>query len=176
MVPRESDWYSMTMPSKDTGFEGRVFAIYIGACKAMALHAVDAVEAVPGKGIVGDRYFLQQGTFTKPGSPDREVTLIELEAIEALERECQIKLEPSQARRNLVTRGVPLNHLVGREFHVGDVLLRGLRLCEPCGHLEGLTVKGIKEGLCHRGGLRAQILRGGLVRTGDAIRPHQPKE
>ena len=90
-------------------------------------------------------------------------------ALEALAHECAIKLDPGQARRNLVTRGVPLNHLVGKEFQVGGVVLRGLRLCEPCGHLEGLTIKGVKDGLCHRGGLRAQIVRGGVVKTGDAI-------
>ncbi|HMC90102.1 MAG TPA: MOSC domain-containing protein, partial [Gemmataceae bacterium] len=67
--------------------------------------------------------------------------------------------------------GVPLNHLVGKEFQIGEVILRGLRLCEPCGHLEALTVQGVKDGLCHRGGLRAQILHGGLVKVGDPISP-----
>lgn len=152
-------------------FEGRLLAIYVGSRKGTDLQSVEEAEAVPGSGLLGDRYFLQQGTFSKPGSPDREVTLIEIEAIEALERECRITLQPGQARRNLVTRGVPLNHLVGREFNVGEVVLRGLRLCEPCAHLEGLTVNGIRDGLCHRGGLRAQILRGGRVRTGSSIRP-----
>src|SRR5262249_11209361 len=137
---------------------------------------VPEVQALAGQGLAGDRYCLQQGTFSKPGSPDREVTLIEIEAIEALSRETQIVLEPGKARRNLVTRGVPLNHLVGREFTVGQVLLRGLRLCEPCGHLESLTVKGIKDGLCHRGGLRSQILQGGVLRTGDSIRPKDQAE
>ncbi len=154
-------------------FEGRLLSIYIGGRKGAALQRVEDVQALPGSGLAGDRYFLQQGTFSKPGSPDREVTLIEMEAIEAVAQECQITLEPGQARRNLVTRGVPLNHLVGREFSIGEVVLLGLRLCEPCGHLEALTVKGIKDGLCHRGGLRAQIIRGGVVRTGDFIRPHQ---
>jgi MOSC domain-containing protein YiiM len=84
-------------------------------------------------------------------------------------RETEITMEPGQARRNLVTRGVPLNHLVGKEFSVGAVVLRGIRLCEPCGHLEALTIKGVKEGLCHRGGLRAQILHGGVLKTGDRI-------
>jgi MOSC domain-containing protein YiiM len=152
-------------------FEGRLLAIYIGSRKGEALEPAEEAQAVPGKGLAGDRYFLQQGTFSKPGSPDREVTLIEIEAIEALAQECQITLEAGQARRNLVTRGVPLNHLVGRQFRIGDVVLRGLRLCEPCGHLEALTAKGIQDGLRHRGGLRAQIIHGGLVRTGDAIRP-----
>ena len=85
--------------------------------------------------------------------------------------EYEITLEPAQARRNLVTRGVPLNHLIGREFAVGDVVLRGLRLCEPCGHLEKLTIKGIEKSLRHRGGLRAQVVQGGVLRSGDTITP-----
>src|SRR5438128_6720391 len=104
-------------------FQGGVGAIFIGK-KNANLHAVGEVEAVPGRGLVGDRYFLKEGTYsTKPG-PDREVTLIEIEAIEALGRECTIVLAPGQARRNLVTRRVPLNHLVGCEFSVGEVVLR----------------------------------------------------
>lgn len=162
----------MSMQRNTAGFEGWLLAIYIGDRKGETLQRVDEAEAVPGKGLAGDRYFVQQGTFSQPAGPDREVTLIEMEAMEALARECQIEMEPGQARRNFVTRGVPLNHLVGREFRIGEVVLRGLRLCEPCGHLESLTVKGIQGGLCHRGGLRAQILRGGLVRTGDSIRAH----
>jgi MOSC domain-containing protein YiiM len=151
-------------------FQGQLAAIYIGPRKRADLQRVEQVEAVPGSGLVGDRYGLQQGTFSKPNHPDREVTLIESEAIEALARECDLALEPGQARRNLVTRGVPLNHLVGQEFRVGEVLLRGIRLCEPCGHLESLTVKGVKDGLCHRGGLRAQVVQGGVLRIGDVIR------
>jgi MOSC domain-containing protein YiiM len=152
-------------------FEGRLESIYIGQVKQADLQSMPHAEAVPGRGLRGDRYYLQQGTFSKPGQPDREVTLVEIEAIEALERECKLTLAAGQARRNLVTRGVPLNHLVGHEFQVGEVLLRGIRLCEPCGHLESLTVKDVKDGLCHRGGLRAQILRGGILRAGDVVRP-----
>jgi MOSC domain-containing protein YiiM len=153
-------------------FEGRLLAIYVHGRKCADLERVEETEAVPGSGLVGDRYYFQQGTFSKPDSPDREVTLVEMESIEALAQERRIALEPGQVRRNLVTRGVPLNHLVDREFSIGDVVLRGIRLCEPCDHLEKLTVKGIKEGLCHRAGLRAQIVRGGMVRTGESIRPH----
>jgi MOSC domain-containing protein YiiM len=150
-------------------FEGRLDSIWITDRKATPLHSVDQAEAVAGHGLVADRYHRQEGTFSKP-SPDREITLIEREALEALGRDCQIALEPGQARRNLVTRGVPLNHLVGREFLVGDVLLRGIRLCEPCGHLERLTVLGVEKGLLHRGGLRAQIVRGGTLKCGDVVR------
>jgi MOSC domain-containing protein YiiM len=151
-------------------FQGQLVAICIAHRKAAPLECVDQVEAVAGRGLVGDRYFLGEGTFSKPLA-DREVTLIESEALEALDHDCKVKLAPAQARRNLVTYGVPLNHLVGQEFLVGDVLLRGLRLCEPCGHLEKLTAAGVEDGLVHRGGLRAQILRGGVLRRGDAIRP-----
>ena len=152
-------------------FEGQLESIYIGQSKRADLQPMSEAEAIPGGGLRGDRYYLQQGTFSKPGHPDREVTLIEIEAIEALERECKLTLQAWQARRNLVTRGVPLNHLVGQEFQVGEVILRGIRLCEPCDHLESLTVKGVIDGLCHRGGLRAQIIRGGTIRPGDVIRP-----
>jgi len=152
-------------------FQGRLEGIYLTERKAEELRSVAEVEAVAGRGIRGDRYFQQQGTFTKPDSPDREVTLIEIEALEAMARETEITLRPGQARRNLVTRGVPPNHLVGREFLVGEALLRGIRLCEPCGHLEKLTAKGVQNGLCHRGGLRAQVLKSGTLHADDAIRP-----
>jgi len=152
-------------------FQGRLEGIYIGARKANELELVDRVQALSGQGLEGDRYCRNEGTFSKPGHPDREVTLIESEALESLAREEGLTLRPGQARRNLVTRDVPLNHLVGREFLVGEVVLEGLRLCEPCGHLEGLTQKGVQKGLCHRGGLRARIVRGGTLRAGDAIVP-----
>jgi MOSC domain-containing protein YiiM len=159
----------MTHPIS-VSFHGHLAAIYIGEHKGEPLHAVERVGAIPGHGLIGDRYCRHEGTFSKPGSPDREVTLIEGEALEAMASEVDIRLESHQARRNLLTHGVPLNHLVGKEFQVGEVVLKGIRLCEPCGHLESLTVKGVQEGLCHRGGLRAQIIRGGVLRAGDAIR------
>jgi len=97
------------------------------------------------------------------------VTLIEAEAIEALARETGIVLEPGASRRNIVTRSVPLNDLVGVRFRVGEVLLEGTRFCEPCGHLERLTRKGVMAGLLHRGGLRTVIVEGGTLRVGDPI-------
>src|SRR2546425_745966 len=88
-------------------------------------------------------------------------------------RDNELAIAPGEARRNVVTRGAPLNHLVGREFLVGGVRLRGIRLCEPCSHLEGLTRRGVLAGLIHRGGLRAQILVGGGIRVGDLFIPTQ---
>jgi MOSC domain-containing protein YiiM len=152
-------------------FQGELVGIFLVEHKADDLQPVDRIEAIPGRGLVGDRYFLQQGSFSNKPGPDREVTLIEMEALDALYRECDIRLQPSQARRNLVTRGVPLNHLVGKDFTVGTVVLHGIRLCEPCGHLEKLTYSGVNKGLCHRGGLRANIVEGGILRPGDRIQP-----
>ncbi len=134
------------------------------------MKSVSAVRAVAGRGLEGDRYFLGVGTKSSKPGPDREVTLIEIEAIEALERDYGVKLNPGDARRNIVTRGVALNHLVGREFRVGEAVLKGIRLCEPCQHLANLTgQEKVLAGLVHRGGLRAQIMKDGIIRVGDQI-------
>ena len=133
------------------------------------MRSVDEVRAVPGKGLEGDRYFTGAGSFSKP-QPDRELTLIEAEAIEALRAEFQVEYDFRASRRNLVTRGVPLNHLVGKEFWIGDIKARGLRLCEPCAHLQRLSHPKVLPGLVHRGGLRAQILTEGTIRVGQTIK------
>ncbi len=150
-------------------WKGTLVSIHIAPEATVSPQSVTEARAVAGKGLEGDRYFTGRGTWsTHPGS-GREVTLVESEAIEALERESNIKLAPADPRRNLVTRGVPLNHLVGREFRVGEVRLRGIRLCEPCKHLEGLTKPGTKDALMHRAGLRTEIVREGILRVGDPI-------
>ncbi len=150
-------------------FEGKVISINIAAEAAAPMQSVTEVLAVPGKGLEGDRYFDHKGTFSKP-QPDRELTLIEAEAIEAMKHELSVDYGLSDSRRNVVTRGVPLNHLVGKEFWIGDVKARGLRLCEPCGHLQKLSHEKVLPGLVHRGGLRAQILSEGMIRVGEAVR------
>jgi MOSC domain-containing protein YiiM len=151
-------------------FEGQLIGIFVTQRPGSDLQALARVEAVAGRGLVGDRYFQKQGTFSDKDGPDREVTLIEAEALHGMAREYEITLQPGQTRRNLLTRGVPLNHLVGHEFTIGPVVLRGIRLCEPCSHLEKLTCNGVQKGLVHRGGLRAQILAGGTLEVGAAIR------
>lgn len=149
-------------------WSGTVDSVHIASAAKAPMQAVDQVEAIPGAGLKGDRYLLKQGTFYKP-EPDFELTLIEVEAIEAIKREYKLDLAAGEARRNVVTRGVPLNHLVGREFLVGNVKVRGIRLCEPCSHLEALTGLPVIKGLRHRGGLRAQILTQGVIRVGDPV-------
>jgi MOSC domain-containing protein YiiM len=97
------------------------------------------------------------------------VTLIESEALEALKRDYGVDIDRAQARRNIVTRAVALNHLVGREFTVGEARLYGTRLCDPCAHLESLSARGARRGLVHRGGLRAEVVSGGMIRVGDPV-------
>jgi MOSC domain-containing protein YiiM len=150
-------------------FRGEVVSIYIASKAAAPVEERQSVEAIAGRGLEGDRYFGATGYWSKDPGVSREVTLIEIESIEALQREKNITIAPGDARRNIVTRGVPLNHLVGREFQVGAVRLRGTRLCEPCDHLQGLTTQGVLAGLIHRGGLRADIVSGGTIRAGDPI-------
>ena len=149
-------------------WSGTVDSIHISAAAKAPMQAVDQAQAIPGVGLEGDRYALRVGTFYKP-EPDFELTLIEAEAIEAIRREYKIELVAGDARRNVVTRDVALNHLVGREFMIGAVKIRGIRLCEPCSHLESVTGLPVIKGLRHRGGLRAQILTQGMIRVGDAV-------
>src|SRR5215468_10666662 len=149
---------------------GTVESIHIASAAKGPMQSVPEVEAIPGVGLDGDRYALKLGTFYKP-EPDYELTLIEAEAIEALRRDYDVELAPGESRRNIVTRGVSLNHLVGKEFRIGTVLVRGIRLCEPCEHLQKVTGKELIKGLRHRGGLRAQILTEGIIHVADAISP-----
>jgi MOSC domain-containing protein YiiM len=149
-------------------WSGKVESIHIASAAKAPTHRVEQAQAIPGVGLEGDRYALKLGTFFKP-EPDFELTLIEAEALEALKREYEIELAPGEARRNLVTRGVALNHLVGKEFRIGEVRIRGIRLCEPCSHLQALVGRPVIKGLLHRGGLRAQILSAGKIDVGDVV-------
>ena len=134
---------------------------------------VETIEAVASEGLRGDRYGAGVGAAQFKGrrSPEKEVTLIASEAIEAANDEFNYKIAHLDTRRNLLTEGVPLNDLVGKTFRVGPVVLKGLELCEPCGYLEKRTFVGIKAALKHRGGLRCCIVEGGEIRVGDTVRP-----
>jgi MOSC domain-containing protein YiiM len=148
-------------------FEGKIVSINITPSAEGPMQTVDEVRAIPGRGLEGDRYFDNKG---RAAEPRRELTLIEAEAIEAFKSELNVNYALSDSRRNVVTRGVPLNHLVGKEFWVGEVKARGIMLCEPCAHLQKLTIKQVLPGLVHRAGLRAQILTEGTIRVGESVR------
>jgi len=148
---------------------GTLVSIYIAAESGQPMVEAGQVQAIPGSGLEGDRYASSQGLYSATPGTGRQVTLIELEAIEAFNQEQSLDYPASQSRRNLVTRGVPLNHLVGVEFRVGPVSLRGVRLCEPCDYLAHLTLSEVLPGLLHRGGLRVDILTPGVLRPGDEV-------
>jgi MOSC domain-containing protein YiiM len=157
---------------------GRVESIHIAARAEQPTSAVEAVSVVAGRGIEGDRYFRTtgDGTFHEADKHGQDLTLVEAEAIEGLAAGSGIGLEPGEARRNVVTRGVSLNDLVGRRFMVGEVEAVGNRLCDPCSHLQKLTQPGVLKGLANRGGLRADVVRGGAIRVGDELRELGPAD
>ncbi len=163
-----------TTPGGSIGWQGKLLHIHIAPSASYEMEELEQAECVAGRGIVGDRYYLGTGTYS-PKPDVREVTLIEQEALDALARndpplqEHPIVLEPRDHRRNLTVLGVPLNHLVGRRFRVGEVILRGGRLNFPCKYLEEILGLPVYLPLYNRSGLNCGIERGGLIRPGDVI-------
>jgi hypothetical protein len=150
---------------------GEVVGIYVADVKTAPMRSLPVATAIPGKGLEGDRYAVGAGTFTPPS--DRlhgyDITLIESEVLDHLTLTDGTLLAPEESRRNVTTRGIDLNALVGRKFRIGPVRAFGQRLCEPCVHLQRLTRPGVVAGLVHSGGLRADLLSGGEIRVGDRI-------
>jgi MOSC domain-containing protein YiiM len=147
-----------------------VVQILISESPSAAMASQESAYAIPGKGLQGDRYFVGVGTFTPhPHKPDYELTLIEKEKIDAFASESGLPFTSHDARRNIVTEGVDLNALAGKRFLIGKVLIRGIRLCEPCNHLAKATFPETLPGLVHKAGLRAEILTEGTIRVGDKI-------
>ena len=143
--------------------EGVIEQIAISPENERLPQPVASVQVVAGKGLVGDRYF-------DDGS-ENALTLIQAEALEGLLVDTGIELSHEASRRQVLTRGIELNPLVGKRFRVGDVLCEGIELCEPCNHLQGLTQPGVLRGMVHRAGLRAAVLEGGTIAPGDVVRP-----
>ena len=152
------------------GWSRRLEAIHIAAAGGEPMRALANARLVAGVGIEGDRYATGRGKFSAIEDV-REVTLIEAETLEALARDLDMVLTADEHRRNLTTRGVPLNHLVGKRFRVGAALLEGGRLNQPCNYLQSVTGKKVREPLLNRAGLNCRIIEGGEVRQGDTITP-----
>ena len=150
-------------------FTGRLVGIYTTTEAAAPLAPSTELRAIEGVGLEGDRYATRIGTYSGREGADRQVTFVEREVIAAVNDEAGVELAEHETRRNLVTEGVPLHHLVGRTFRVGDVVFRGLRACPPCVYLEKATRPGVRAALENRGGLRAEIVQGGMLRIGDEI-------
>jgi MOSC domain-containing protein YiiM len=148
---------------------GVVEAIHIAPAGGAAMMPVARIRAIAGVGLEGDRYATGAGHYSGDAKVDRDVTLIEAEEIEALGGRAGLVLGAGEARRNLTTRGIRLNELVGRRFRIGGVECEGTRLCEPCRYLEELLGKPVLEPLVHRAGLRARIVGGGEIALGDEV-------
>ena len=148
---------------------GRIEGIFVAGEPKGPMRSLDSAEAIAGFGLAGDRYAEHTGSWWKPDRTGQELTLIDAAAIEQLERVHGVAIAPGDARRNLVTRGVDLDALIGARFFIGDVECVGIRDCPPCAHLEALTAGGVHNGLKGIGGVRADIVTGGTVRVGDAV-------
>ena len=151
-------------PTRD---DGVVVALLLAPAAEAPLTRVAAAQAIASSGLAGDRYASGAGTFSGSGR-GYELTLIEAEALEALAAD-GLGISWEDARRNVVTRGIGLNALVGHRFRIGEVECVGRRLAEPCAHLQRLAPSGVLSGLVHRGGLRADILHGGTIRVDDRV-------
>jgi hypothetical protein len=153
-----------------------VVAIHIATRAGGPMTALSETTAIAGIGLEWDRYALKAGTYSNwpSGAPefDHALTLIEAEALASLKETYGIDLTDGSHRRNITTRGIGLNALVGRQFRVGLVLCEGLELAHPCAYLEHkLSRPGLVKILAGRGGLRAKVLEGGVIQMGDAVVP-----
>ena len=143
------------------GGVGRVEVIAVAPELEAPMVAVESAAAVAGRGLAGDRYHDGAGTFS--GGTGRDLTLVDADAL------ADAGVEPLEARRNVVVRGIDLDGLMGQRFRIGEVECIGRRRCEPCAHLQRLTRPGVLRALVHRGGLRADVVTGGVVRVGDEV-------
>lgn len=153
-----------------TEWQGEVLSIHTAPAAGAAMTDLEEVAALAGRGLAGDRYAAEKGTHSKAAGPHRHVTFIESEVLESLKRDEGIALPGRLSRRNIVTRGVQLMGLVGKEFKVGGVTFRGVRLNEPCRYFQNLVkINGVVKALVHRSGLNAEVVAGGTIRVGDRM-------
>ncbi len=158
-------------PHAAPAWRGQVTALHLCPRAFLPMHGLETLTFVAGFGIEGDRYATGAGFYSHKPEEGRQVTLFEVETLEALWRDHGVELSPAEHRRNVTTRGVPLNHLVGQRFRLGAILLEATRLSVPCRHIEEVTGKEVFNLLLNRSGLNAKILVGGTARVGDAIEP-----
>jgi MOSC domain-containing protein YiiM len=144
---------------------GRVEAIFLSPEHGELPAPVDRVSARAGQGLEGNRYYWDGGT----APTGCALTLIASEAVEAVATEGEVSVEPAATRRNVLTRGIDVNELVGKRFRIGTVECEGVELCEPCATLESMTQPGVIKAFVHRGGLNADILTDGEISVGDAV-------
>lgn len=159
-------------------WQGEVCSVHLAEDAGVRMLSPNVIEAIAGKGVRGDRYCLgkESGHFSQSKGARRQITLFENEVLATILRDHNLKLAPEECRMNIVTRGVPLTHLVGQPFRVGGAVLRGLKLNEPCARLNELVRKRLIKALIHRCGLFAEILASGEIRPGDQITPSMHRD
>jgi MOSC domain-containing protein YiiM len=148
---------------------GSIIALHTAPRSFLPMKNMGVLDLIEGVGVSGDRYSSENGFYSDRPEEGRQITLFEEETLNALSRDYGISLTPAEHRRNVTTRNVPLNHLVGQRIQIGECLLEATRLSTPCRHIEQITGQEIFEPLLHRSGLHARILRGGTIRVGDTI-------
>ncbi len=149
---------------------GTVVALFTVDRMSAPMKKMEQLNALAGRGIEGDRYLLSTGTYSKKPEPGRQVTLIKSEILDWLKKEFDITVKPEECRRNVVTRDVEINELIGTEFFVGEVRLRAHRITQPCLYLENLLSQpGLYKALWDNGGISCEIMTGGIIKEGDII-------
>ena len=158
---------------KDVSWTGMVRHLHITPRAFLPMKSFPEITLVAGKGIEGDRYMIgrETGFYSDKPEDGRQITLFEIETLEALSRDAKIWLLPEEHRRNVTVQSVALNHLVGQQFWLGESLLEATRLSVPCRHIEEIVGKPVFDPLINRSGLNCRILKGGVVHVGDVVRP-----
>lgn len=157
--------------SANNAWSGCVHSLHLVPRAFLPMGTFDELKLIAGYGVEGDRYATEKGFYSHKPEEGRQVTFFEIETIEALLRDHEITLRPDEHRRNITTHGVPLTHLVGKRFRVGEAIVEATRLSVPCRHIEEITGQDIFNPLINRSGLNAKILKSGIVRVGDQIKP-----
>lgn len=152
-----------------TGWTGVLEAIHIAPKKSAPMEALTEAALVAGQGIEGDRYLLGTGTYSMKPGEDRQVTLIEREMLDRVAADNGHEIALAEHRRNLTVSGAPLQHLVGLRFRVGEVVLEGVRINQPCKYLNLMLKRDVYMALWNRSGLNAKIIEGGTIRPGDRV-------
>ncbi len=150
---------------------GRVIEIHIAAQSDAPADAKTSVQLEAGHGIVGDRHFLPQRALAMGDEPRRkeDISIISADEIDAFNAQFQLAIPYGEFRRNIITRGIDLNALVGKRFRIGTVLCEGMELCEPCSKLARTVNRLVLPHLVHRAGIRAAVLESGQVAPGDTF-------
>lgn len=170
---KSMDAIATESPCLTTTWQGVVRFLHKTPRAFLPMHSFPELELVAGRGIEGDRYLVghEAGFYSHKPEEGRQVTLFEMETLEALRRDHGIELLPEEHRRNVTVEGVPLNHLVGRRFRLGGTIVEATRLSTPCRHIEEILGKAVFDPLVNRSGLNCKIIAGGTLRVGDVVRP-----